>query len=93
MAQAMTRRGGGVPVVISGTVRIAALEEVTVPAGTFKAYRLELSAIHEDGVRFKLTRWRRPEWGFHVKQLREVRPARGAPTLEVQEMLEVPRKP
>ena len=88
-----THRGGGTPFVTSGTVRIAALEEVTVPAGTFKAYRLELSAIHEDGRQFKLTRWMRPEWGFHIKQLREVRPNRGAPTLEVQEMLEVPRKP
>ena len=79
--------------VTNGTVRIAALEEVTVPAGTFKAYRLELSAIHEHGTQFKLTRWMRPEWGFHVKQLREVRPNRGAPTLEIQEMLQVPRKP
>jgi hypothetical protein len=88
-----TRREGGRHYMTSGTVRIAALEEVTVPAGTFKAYRLELDAIYEEGSKVKLTRWMRPEWGFHLKQLREVRHPRGAPTLEIQEMLEVPRKP
>ena len=88
-----TDRADGKSYMSNGTVRIAALEEVTVPAGTFKAYRLELEAMYENGVQFKLTRWMRPEWGFHLKQLREVRHRSGAPTLEVQEMLEVPRKP
>lgn len=71
---------------VEGTVKIVALEEVTVPAGTFKAYRLELNSIAEWGERVRLVRWMLPEWGFPVKQLRQIRPRYGAPTLETWEM-------
>lgn len=71
---------------VEGTVKIVALEEVTVPAGTFKAYRLELSSIAQWGERVRLTRWMLPDWGFPVKQFREIRPRTGAPTLETWEM-------
>jgi hypothetical protein len=71
---------------VEGTVKIVALEEVTVPAGTFKAYRLELNSIAEWGERVRLVRWMLPDWGFPVKQLRQLRPRNGTPTLEIWEM-------
>jgi hypothetical protein len=86
-----TGRGGSV-FDTSGTVRVAALETITVPAGTFKAYRLELSGIHENGRRVQFTRWMRPDWGFPIKQIRELRDTRGAPDLRVWEMTEPQRR-
>lgn len=71
---------------VEGTVKIVALEEVTVPAGTFKAYRLELNSIAEWGERVRLVRWMLPDWGFPVKQQRQLRPRNGTPTLEIWEM-------
>jgi uncharacterized caspase-like protein len=78
---------------VEGEVRIVALEDVTVPAGTFKAYRVELTSIAEWGERVKLTRWLQPDWGFPIKALREIRPARGVPTLETVEMISRHRGP
>jgi hypothetical protein len=51
-----------------------------------------LNGIHEDGQRVNVTRWFRPDWGFHVKMVREVRPVRGAPELEIHEMIEPQRR-
>ena len=78
---------------VEGEVKIVALEDVTVPAGTFKAYRVELNSIAEWGERVKLTRWLQPDWGFPIKALREIRPPRGAPTLETIEMIARHRGP
>ena len=64
-----------------------------VPAGTFKAYRLELNSISEWGERVKLTRWMQPDWGFAIKTLREIRGRTGAPTLETIEMVSRERGP
>ena len=71
---------------VEGEVKIVALEDVTVAAGTVKAYRLELSSISGNGERVKLTRWMQPDWGFPIKMLREIRPRSGPPTLETWEM-------
>lgn len=81
-----THHGGG-KTVTSGDVRVVALEDVTVPSGTFKAYRLELTSSSDDGKRVKLTRWMQPDWGFPIKLLREIRVRSGPPTLENWEMI------
>ena len=72
---------------VEGEVKIVALENVTVPAGTFKAYKLELNSISQWGERVKLTRWMEPNWGFAIKNIREVRPRTGSPDLEIYEMV------
>ena len=69
-----------------GNVKITALEDVTIGLGTFKAYKVELEGVHETGERVRLVRWFRPDWGFPLKQTREIRPVRGAATLESYEM-------
>lgn len=69
-----------------GDVKILALEDVTVPAGTFKAYKLELISMNQNGTRTKLVRWYQPDWGSAIKVLLEVRPRNGNPTLEILEM-------
>ncbi len=71
---------------VNGASRITALEEVTVPAGTFKAYRLEMEEFADDGTYVKLTRWMLPDWGFPIKMHREVRPRWGGPELGTLEM-------
>jgi hypothetical protein len=72
---------------VEGEVKIVALENVTVPAGTFKAYKLELNSLSQWGERVKLTRWMDPQWGNPIKLLREVRPRTGNPDLEIYEMV------
>jgi len=76
----------GISTVVNGTSRITALEEVSVPAGTFKAYRIELEEFSDDGTYVKLTRWMLPDWGFPIKMRREVRPRYGGPELNTFEM-------
>ena len=72
---------------VEGDVKIVALENVTVPAGTFKAYKLELSSISQTGTRVSLTRWMEPDWGSALKMLREIRPRTGPVEREVYEMV------
>ncbi len=76
----------GIPQVVHGTARVAALEEVSVPAGNFKAYRVELEEFSHEGTFVKLTRWMLPSWGFPIKMKREVRRRWGGPELETMEM-------
>jgi hypothetical protein len=80
---------------VEGQVRVVALEAVTVPAGTFMAYRLELNSISDSGTRVKLTRWMQPELGYPVKLLREIRNRgqRDVPTLEYWELIAHRRGP
>ena len=49
-----------------GTATIAALEDVSVPAGTFKAYRVEVELAGRWGKN-RTTFWMDPGWGFPVK--------------------------
>jgi Caspase domain len=69
-------------------IKIVAFEDVTVPAGTFKAYKFELNGIDQSGTRIKLTYWAQPEWGDHIKSIREIRPRIGARIFESFELLE-----
>ena len=72
---------------VEGEVRIVALEDVKVPAGTFKAYKLELNSISQFGERVRLTRWMEPDWGFSIKLLREIYPRNGPAEREIYEMI------
>jgi hypothetical protein len=70
---------------IEMTTRIVAYEEVTVPAGTFKAYRLE-SELFAGETSIRMTRWNQPEWGQSIKVIEEVR-GRGGNTGEIRELV------
>lgn len=76
----------GQPQLIHGTARIAALEEVSVPAGNFKAYRIETEDFSEDGTHTRTTRWMLPGWGYSIKVKREIRARYRGPELVTQEM-------
>ena len=67
--------------------RVVAREKVTVPAGTFDAYRLEMEQVAQDGSRLKITYWGQPDWGVAIKQIREIRNSRGALSGQVYEMI------
>jgi hypothetical protein len=54
-------------------IKIVAFEDVIVPAGTFKAYKLEMNSILQNGTRIKLTYWVQPNSGLYIKLIREVR--------------------
>ncbi len=76
----------GVSFGVNGRSRITALEQVSVAAGTFKAYRLELEEFGDDGTHLKMTRWMLPGWGFPIKMERELRRRYGSPEIETMEM-------
>ena len=76
---------------VEGEVRIVALEDVTVPAGTFKAYKLELNSISQRGERVQLIRWHQSDWGVAIKTLREIRRRSGGTELEIYELLSFKR--
>ena len=78
---------GGDKIWEEGDVKILALEDVTVPAGTFKAYKLELNSFTQSGTRVRLIRWMEPDWGFAIKTLRQVYHRSGPPDLEIYEMV------
>ncbi len=54
-------------------VQIVALENISVPAGEFKAFKFVMNGALSDGTRIKLTYWAQPGWGEPVKMIRELR--------------------
>jgi hypothetical protein len=50
-------------------VRVAALEKLTVPAGTFMAYKLDFKYITSDGASGSGSRWHEPDWGLSLKRV------------------------
>ncbi len=72
-------------------VRIVAFEAVTVPAGTFKAFKFEMDSVLGSGTFVKLTYWAAPDWPFSLKTLREIRPRSGAATREIIETVSIQR--
>jgi hypothetical protein len=69
------------------TVKIVALEDVTVPAGTFKAYKFEMDSALDNGKRVKLTYWVQPGWGQFIRMQREIRSRTGPTEVEITEMV------
>ena len=78
----------GQPQWVELTGRVMAREQVTVPAGTFDVYRLEMEQVAQDGSRLKVTYWGQPDWGVAIKQIREIRSIRGAVSGQVYELLD-----
>ena len=82
----MTPRGGS-PQWVELNGRVVAREKVTVPAGTFDTYKLQMEQLAQDGSRLKITYWGQPDWGVAIKQIREIRNSRGQLSGQVYEML------
>jgi hypothetical protein len=57
---------------VDSNVQIVALEDIAVPAGTFKAYKFVMDSSRDDGSRLKLTYWAEPGWGEPLRTVREV---------------------
>ncbi len=68
-------------------VEIVAYEEITVPAGTFKAYKLVMKSKISNGNYALNTYWVEPGWGFKIKSIRQVQRPRGNNSYEVHEMV------
>ena len=65
------------------SVRITALEEVSVPAGRFKAFKFEMESVLGIGTFTRLTYWALPDWPGRVRTIREIRPRSGVATREL----------
>ena len=88
--QHMVRVGpAGAPVPMTSRWRVEALEDVTVPAGTFRAWKI----VMEDSFGFRQTTWSVPEtMGAFARRISE-RPAShpmGGAGVQVFEMTQVP---
>ena len=66
--------------------RVVAREKVTVPAGTFDTFKMEMEQTAQDGSRLNITYWGQPDWGVAVKQIRQVRDNRGALSGQIYEL-------
>ena len=65
---------------------ITAREKVTVPLGTFDAYRVDYSFNWQSGQRVKMSFWYHPEIGYALKLIQETRRNVGPPDIMVREM-------
>jgi uncharacterized caspase-like protein len=68
------------------TGKVVARESITVPAGTFDTYKMEMEQTAQDGSRLKITYWGQPDWGVAIKQIREVRERNGRLSGQVYEL-------
>jgi hypothetical protein len=82
----LTPRGGS-PQWVELQGRVVARETITVPAGSFDTYKMEMEQVAQDGTRLKITYWGQPDWGVAVKQIREIRDTRGALSGQIYEMV------
>ena len=64
---------------------ISSRESVTVPLGTFNAYRIDYLFAFQDGRRIKSTFWYQPDLGYAVKFVREIR-RNNTPDILIREM-------
>jgi uncharacterized caspase-like protein len=65
--------------------KVLALEEITIPAGTFKAYKIQIKGW-AGGNRIDNLTWVLPDWGVALKTIRRVYPRRGAAIRESVEL-------
>jgi hypothetical protein len=79
------RVGGSQWVELSG--KVVARENITVAAGTFDTYKMQMEQMAQDGSVLKITYWGQPDWGVAVKQIREIRDSRGGVSGQVYEMV------
>ena len=66
-------------------IKIVALEKITVPAGTFLAYKFEVNG-YSGSTRVQHTYWCEPDWGIRIKYIRKLFRSRGSPVLETYEL-------
>jgi hypothetical protein len=66
---------------------IEAFENITVPAGTFKAFKVVMNSSYSNGASVKRTYWVEPGWGFSLKIIREVRRPSGNNQFQLFEMM------
>jgi uncharacterized caspase-like protein len=62
--------------------KVVAFEEITTPAGNFKAFKIEATSIQQHGGRVSRSYWVEPGWGVPIKASRVAKPARGVATRE-----------
>ena len=65
--------------------KILAYEEITIPAGTFKAYKIQIKGWAGSNRIDNLT-WVLPDWAVSLKTIRRIYHARGPATLETVEL-------
>jgi Caspase domain len=68
-------------------IKIVALEKVTVPAGTFTAYKLDFSYTANDGSSGSGSRWHEPEWGPSIKRITTGKDRNGRVTGDTRELV------
>jgi len=68
-------------------VEVVAYEEITVPAGTFNAYKLVMQSRIGKAISGVNTYWVEPNWGFKLKAIRKIDRPRGNSTYELHEMV------
>ena len=66
---------------------IVAYEDVTVPAGTFKAFKIVMNSSYNNGTVNKRTYWVESGWGFNLKTIRDIKRANGNNQHQVIEMV------
>jgi hypothetical protein len=66
-----------------------ALEQITIRAGTFKAYRVDRNRVNFYGVRVKTTDWVDTSTGITIKSTNEVRRRSGNPDLWTSEAVSI----
>ncbi len=68
-------------------IEVIAYEDITVPAGTFKAYKLVMKSSIANGNDALITYWVEPGWGFKIKLIRQVKRPSGKNSYEMHEMV------
>jgi Caspase domain len=71
--------------------RVVAVETITVPAGTFKTFKIERNSVNRGGARTKNVYWMLPDFGFILKQTMEVRRRNGSTDLWSEEAVSITR--
>jgi hypothetical protein len=69
--------------------KVVALEQITIRAGTFKAYRIERVRVNFYGTRAKTTDWVDTNTGITIKSTGEVRRRNGNPDLWTNEAVSI----
>ena len=65
--------------------KVLAFEEITIPAGKFKTYKISMNSW-VNSIRVENFYWYLPDWGVAIKSTRSVYPRYGNPTLETTEI-------
>jgi uncharacterized caspase-like protein len=84
---------GKAPQWVELTAKVLARETIEVPAGRFDTFKMEMEQVAQDGTRLKVTYWGQPDWGVAIKQIREIRDARGQLSGQIYDLTARSRRP